>query len=162
TMDFASLFPDLKPWVQSLGALWPAQLIKSSSWAFPVIQTFHLLAFATLGGAVLMPSLRLMGVGMTSVPPATIEQTVRPWLIGALCVISCSRFPLGLVVARRLSARTVFLVKMFALGAGLILWLGVVRSVPSREGMMTLPAKLMAAVALLLWLVAIFIFGTTI
>jgi len=160
-MDFASLFPDLKPWVQSLGALWPAQLIKSSSWAFPVIQTFHLLAFATLGGAVLLPSLRLMGVGMTSVPPATIEKTVRPWLIGALIVIAITGILMGLVVAQRLYARPVFLVKMIALAAGLILSVGVVSSVASREGVLTLAAKVMAAVALLLWLVAIFIFGTS-
>src|SRR5690606_41400633 len=107
-MDFASLFPDLKPWVQSLGALWPAQLIKSSSWAFPVIQTFHLLAFATLGGAALLPSLRLMSVGMTSVPPATTEKPGRPWPIGALIVIAITGTLVGLVVAPRVLARPDF------------------------------------------------------
>lgn len=160
-MDFASLFPDLKPWVQSLATFGPTQLIKSSSWAFPVIQTFHLLAFATLGGCILLPSLRLMGAGMTSVPPATIEKTVRPWLFGALIVIAITGVLMGLVVAQRLYVRPAFLVKMIALAAALVLSLGVVSSVARGDGVVARPAKILAALALLLWLAAIFIFGTS-
>jgi hypothetical protein len=160
-MDFASLFPDLKPWVQSLASVWPGPLIKSSSWAFPVIQTFHLLAFATLGGCILLPNLRLMGFGMTGQSPASIEKTVRPWLWGALIVIVITGVLMGLVIAQRLYARPAFLVKMIALAAALLLSFGVVRSVAKRDGVVTPRAKIVAAIALLVWLAAVFIFGTS-
>jgi hypothetical protein len=160
-MDFSTLFPDLQPWVRSLATVWPAPLIKSSSWAFPVIQTFHLLALATLGGCILLPNLRVMGFGMTSQSPASIEKTVRPWLWGAVIVLAITGILMGLVVAQRLYTRPAFLVKMIALAAALILSLGVVRSVAKHDGVVTQPARILAAIALLLWLSAIFIFGTS-
>ncbi len=160
-MDFASLFPDLKPWVQSLGSVWPAPLIKSSSWAFPVIQTFHLLALAALGGCILLPSLRLMGAGMTSQSPAAIERAVRPWLLGALVVMVITGVLMGLVIAQRLYGRPAFLVKMLALMPALLLSLGVVRSIAQHDGVATPIAKMVAAVALVVWLAAILLFGTS-
>src|SRR5262245_24146245 len=116
-MGFSDLFPDLGPWVKSLATVWPAPLIKGSSVAFPLIQTFHLLGFVTLGGAIILPSLRLMGFGMTSVPTATVEKTVRPWLWVALIILAITGILMGLVIAQRLYTRPAFLAKMVALAA---------------------------------------------
>jgi len=160
-MDFASLFPDLKPWVQSLSTIWPAPFIKSSSWIFPLILVTHLLAIVTLGGAILLPGLRLMGVGMTSVSPSAVEKSVRPWLWGALAVLAVTGLLMGLVNPMKLYGRPAFLVKVIALVPALILSLGVVRSVASRDGIVTQNARIMAAIALAIWLAAIFIFGTS-
>jgi len=38
--------------------------MRSSSWAFPVIASLHLMGLALLGGAVLIVDLRLMGFGL--------------------------------------------------------------------------------------------------
>lgn len=160
-MDFADLLPELRPWVQSLSSVWPGPLIKSSSWAFPVIQTFHLLALATLGGCILLPGLRLMGAGMTQQSPAEIERAVRPWLWGALIVLAVTGVLMSLVIAPRLYARPAFLVKTIALVAALILSLGVVRSIASHNGVLTRTAKALTAAALALWLTAVAIFGTS-
>lgn len=160
-MDFADLFPDLGPWARSLAAIWPAPLIKSSSWAFPVIQTFHLLGLAALGGCILLPGMRLMGVGMTQQSPAQIEKAVRPWLWGALILLLITGILMSLVIAPRLYSRPAFLVKMIALAAALILSLGVVRSIASRDGVVTTTTKMLAAAALALWLAAVGIFGTS-
>ena len=160
-MDFATLFPDLKPWVQSLSSVWPAPLIKSSSWIFPTILVTHLLGLVTLGGAMLLPALRLMGAGMTSVTPATIEKNVRPWLWGALIVLAVTGLLMGLVNPMRLYSRPAFLVKVIAIAPALILSLGVIRSIAARDGVVTPSAKVMAAIALLVWLAAVLIFGTS-
>jgi hypothetical protein len=160
-MDFATLFPDLKPWVQSLSSVWPAPLIKSSSWIFPTILVTHLLGLVTLGGAMLLPALRLMGAGMTSVTPATIEKNVRPWLLGALVVLAVTGLLMGLVNPMRLYSRPAFLVKVIAIAPALILSLGVIRSIAARDGVVTPSAKVMAAIALLVWLAAVLIFGTS-
>ena len=160
-MDFASLFPDLKPWVQSLSTVWPVPIIKSSSWIFPLILVSHLLGLVTLGGAILLPGLRLMGVGMTGQSPASIEKTVRPWLWGALVVLAITGVLMGLVNPMRLYSRPAFFVKVIAIVAALILSLGVVRSIASRDGVVTQNAKIMAGIALLVWLAAVVIFGTS-
>jgi len=160
-MDFASLFPDAKPWVQSLTALWPIPLIKSSSWMFHAILVTHLLAIVTLGGAILLPGLRLMGVGMADQSPSSIEKTVRPWLWGALIVLAITGILLGMVNPMKLYGRPAFFVKVIAIIAALILSLGVIRSIASRDGVVTQNAKIMAGIALAIWLAAILIFGTS-
>jgi len=160
-MDFASLFPDAKPWVQSLATLWPIPLIKSSSWMFHAILVTHLLAIVTLGGAILLPGLRLMGVGMADQSPSSIEKTVRPWLWGALIVLAITGILLGMVNPMKLYGRPAFFVKVIAIIAALILSLGVIRSIASRDGVVTQNAKIMAGIALAIWLAAILIFGTS-
>jgi hypothetical protein len=61
----------------------------------------------------------------------------------------------------KLYGRPAFFVKVIAIVAALILSLGVVRSIASRDGVVTQNAKIMAAIALAIWLAAILIFGTS-
>lgn len=160
-MDFASLFPDLKPWVQSLAKTDMVTFIKSSSWIFPSLLVFHLLGLVTVGGAILLPGLRLMGVGMTSETPASIEKTMRPWLWVGLTLLVISGLIMGMVNPMRLYTRPAFFVKVVALVPALILTFGVVRSLAQTDGVATRNAKIMAGVALALWLLAVVLFGTS-
>jgi hypothetical protein len=160
-MDFASLFPDIKPWVQSLTTVWPAPLLKGSTWILPSILCVHVLALTVVGGAMLLPSLRLMGAGMTSVPASTIEKTVRPWLWGALIVLAITGVLMGLVNPMKLYTRPAFLVKVIALVPALILSLGVIRSVASNDGLFTKNAKILLAIATVVWLASVLVFGTS-
>jgi hypothetical protein len=160
-MDFASLFPDIKPLVQSLATVWPAPLLKSSTWVLPSILCIHVLALTVVGGAMLLPGLRLIGVGMTSVPASTIEKTVRPWLWGALIVLAITGVLMAMVNPMKLYTRPAFLVKVIALIPALILSLGVIRSVASRDGVFTNNARIMLAVATVVWLASVLVFGTS-
>lgn len=160
-MDFASLLPEIKPWVRSLSTAWPVPLIKSSSWAFPAIICSHVLAMTVVGGATLLPNLRLMGVGMTQQTPAQIEKTMRPWLIGALVVMVVTGVLMSMVNPLRMYTRPAFFIKMIALVAALILSLGAVRSIASHDGAVTRPAKILFGVGLAVWLAAVVIFGTS-
>lgn len=160
-MDFLGLLPDLQPWVKSIGDGWPASLIKSTDGMFPIIESAHLLGLAALGGCVLLLNLRLMGVGITTESAATIEKNVRPWLWGAIILLVVTGLLMGTVVAQKLYARPAFLVKMLSLVAALILSLGVTGSIARNEGALTRPAKVLAAIALAIWLLAITIFATT-
>ena len=162
TLDFATLLPEIKPWVKGLTTLWPVPLIKSSSWAFPLILCSHLVALTMLGGAILLPSLRLMGVGMTRESPALIEKTMRPWLVIALIVLAVTGVLMGMVNPMKLYTRPAFLVKAIALAAALLLSFGVVRSIATHDGVMTRPAKILAAIGLVGWLAAVLIFGTSV
>lgn len=160
-MDFLGLFPDLQPWVKSIGDGWPASLIKSTGWLFPIIQSAHLLGLATVGGCVILLNLRLMGVGVTSESATTIERNTRPWLWGAIILLVITGLLMGTVIAQKLYARPAFLVKMLSLAAALILSLGVTSSIARNEGSVSMPAKIMAVIALAIWLFAMWIFATT-
>ena len=43
-----------------------SQAISTSTWAFAVIESVHLLALSVIGGAVLLVDLRLLGFGLRS------------------------------------------------------------------------------------------------
>ncbi|HVY89045.1 MAG TPA: DUF6644 family protein [Hyphomonadaceae bacterium] len=160
-MNFHSIFPDLGPWIKSLATSWPGSAIKGSDWAFPAIQIVHVLALSALGGAVLLPSLRLMNVGITTVSPATTEKTVRPLLWIALALLVFTGLLMSTVLGQRLYNRPAFFVKMVALAAALILSFGVVSPMAKNDGALNNTVRVLAGVALLLWAFAVFIFGTT-
>ena len=61
--------------------------IRGSLWLFPVIESFHLLALALIGGAILVVDLRLLGLGLRSLPARQLGRDVEPWLIGGLAVM---------------------------------------------------------------------------
>jgi len=64
--------------------------IRSSLWLFPVIEAFHLLALALIGGAVLVVDLRLAGLILRDQPTSRLARDAQPWLIGSLTVMLVS------------------------------------------------------------------------
>ncbi|HEY7820293.1 MAG TPA: DUF6644 family protein [Vicinamibacteria bacterium] len=60
------------------------QTIQSSLYLFPVIESVHLIAFAILGGTVLLVNLRLLGVAFRGEPVGRLAEAARPWRRGAL------------------------------------------------------------------------------
>ena len=126
--------------------------IKDSIWLFPVIETVHLLALATLGGAVLMVDLRLLGAGLTGQPPSLIERNVRPWLIGAILTMATTGVLLGLSEALKLYGKPAFWVKMCALAAALVFTFTVRNPLARRDAPSAMAARIVAAISLTLWL----------
>lgn len=160
-MNIAELLPQLEPAIKAFATSDGVMFIKSSSWAMPAILVTHVLAITVLGGAMLLPGLRLMGVGMTSITPATMEKTVRPWLWGALIVLAITGLIMCVVNPMKIYKAPAFLVKAIALIPALLLSLGVVRSLASHDGVMTQQTRIMAIIALVTWVAAILIFGTS-
>lgn len=160
-MTFAELLPDLRPVLQGIAGLELVQSMKASNWILPTILVSHILGFVTVGGAMLLPSLRLMGLGMTSESPASIEKTVRPWLWGGLILLVVTGVIMGMVNPMRLYARPAFFVKVIALIPALILSLAVIRSIAAQDGVLTRNTKILSGVALALWLLSVVVFGTS-
>ena len=107
--------------------------IKDSVWLFPAIETIHLLALATLGGAILLLDLRLLGVGLTGQSTSTVERETRPWLIGAIAAMMATGMLLGLSEAVKLYDKQAFWVKMIALAAALAFTFGVRNPIARRN-----------------------------
>jgi hypothetical protein len=62
------------------------QTIRGSLWMFPVIESFHLVSFAVLGGTVLLVDLRLLGIAFRTQPVAHLAREAYPWLRLSLAV----------------------------------------------------------------------------
>ena len=127
--------------------------ISTSTWAFAVIESIHLLALSVIGGAVLIVDIRLLGFGIKT---QTIEKTARdaqPWFLGAWAVMITTGLLLFWSEPQKLYYSTPFAVKILCLLLGTIFALTIRRKVAmAAEG--TIPPmvlKLVALVSLALW-----------
>jgi len=127
--------------------------IQSSTWLFPVIETFHLFALAMLGGAVLLVDLRLFGVGLRQ-PVAQIALVARPWLFSGLAVMIISGVLLFLSEAVKLYSSEAFWMKMTFLLLAIVFTFTVRRKVVFADEAQgpRLLNKLVAIVSVSLWL----------
>jgi hypothetical protein len=94
--------------------------IRNSLWLFPVIEAFHLVAFAMIGGTILVVDLRLLGGGDRWSTAAQLARGVRPWLLGSLAVMIPSGILLFLSESIKCYYSFPFWVKMWALMLALI------------------------------------------
>ena len=58
-----------------------AMTINNSKYAFALIESFHLLSLAVIGGAVLVVDARLLGLGFRNQRVSEVAAAARPWLI---------------------------------------------------------------------------------
>jgi hypothetical protein len=56
-----------------------AEFIRESAWAFPTIESVHVIALALVVGTIVIVDLRLLGFASASVPYADLSREVLPW-----------------------------------------------------------------------------------
>jgi len=144
---------DLLPFAQWCEGSALGTAIRTSTWAFAVIESVHLLALAAIGGAVLVVDLRLLGFGLRDQPIRQIARDAFPWLVGSLAVMLVTGIGLFLSEATKCYYSTPFWVKMGSLLLAILFTFTVRRKITSAdEGRMS-PAvyKVVALVSLALW-----------
>jgi hypothetical protein len=67
-------------------ATWLGQAIRGVTWAFPLIETIHIIALLVLLGGILMVDISLLG-GLRRLTPAHIMRQVKPYVNWSLVVI---------------------------------------------------------------------------
>ena len=141
------------PFFQWAEATTVGEVIRDSSWAFAVIESFHLLALSVIGGAVLIVDLRLLGLGLRTQPIADVARDARPWLVGSLIVMLATGVGLFLSEPMKCYASTAFAVKMTCLALALVFTFTVRMKVTLADEGRVRPAwlKLVALVSLALW-----------
>ncbi len=124
-----------------------------SAWAFAVIESFHLLALAVIGGAVLIVDLRLLGLGLRDQRVADVARDAYPWMVGSLIVMLVTGVALFLSEATKCYYSTPFWVKMTSLLLAMVFAFTVRRAVAFADEGRVRPAwnKLVALVSLMLW-----------
>ncbi|MGA2132892.1 MAG: DUF6644 family protein [Bryobacteraceae bacterium] len=129
------------------------EAIRGSNWLFPVIESFHLLGLAVIGGAVLLVDLRLLGIGVKRQPVAQLWRDMRPWLLASLTVMLISGMLLFTSEATKLYYHGAFWVKMICLLLSIVFTFTVARAVAlaDPERVRPLWARTVAVISILLW-----------
>ena len=125
--------------------------IRDSKCLFPVIEAFHLLGLAVIGGAVLIVDLRLLGFVLREQPVSQIARDAQPWLIGSLIVMLVSGSLLFSSEATKCYYHDAFWVKMSSLALAILFTFTVRRKVTQAKELAPMWSKLVAVVSVALW-----------
>lgn len=128
-------------------------IIRRSSWLFPMIEAIHLLGLGFIGGAVLVVDLRLLGFGLRRQSAAKIAHETQPWLVGSLIVMFITGGLLFLSEAIKCYYHPAFWFKMASLFLAILFTFTVQRrfTLADEGRVKPLWLKLTAVVSLLLW-----------
>ena len=140
-----------------------AEFIRESEWAFPTIESVHVIALALLVGTIAIVDLRLLGLASTSRSYADLSREVLPWTWGSfvLAVISGSlmfisqpvsyfgNFAFRSKILLLCLAGINMLVFQYLTGRGASGW--------RREDAVPLAGKVAASLSLVLWITVVFV-----
>ncbi|MBV9508503.1 MAG: hypothetical protein JO323_26240 [Acidobacteriia bacterium] len=101
------------------GNTWLGTTIRDTVWAFPLIETFHLLALAVLLGTVLIINLRVFGLGKRYAPAAQMARQLEPWMLVSLGVLIASGIPMAFSEPMKCFESISFPVKMVLIVLGI-------------------------------------------
>jgi hypothetical protein len=81
---------DTLPFFKWCDSTWIGTSIRNVTWAFPLIETFHILALTVLLGAILMIDLRLLGVAIRNIPLSRMQRELSKYINWSLAVAICT------------------------------------------------------------------------
>jgi hypothetical protein len=130
-----------------------AQMSKAYGGVFVVVQMFHLLSLALLGGTVLLADLRLLGVMLRDVPSEVVIENTQKWFDVALVVVALSGVFMSSAVALKLYDNEMFWAKMTALAVGLVFVYGIRRPLlrGDHAGLDPRVVRLLAVTSITIW-----------
>jgi hypothetical protein len=133
------------------GNTWLGTTVRDTTWAFPVIETFHLLALAVLLGTVLIVNLRVFGVGQRYAPAAQIARQFEPWMLVSLGVLIASGIPMAFSEPSKCFESYSFPIKMGLILLGIASQFTIQRKWIIRSETITRKAKLAAVLSIAIW-----------
>jgi hypothetical protein len=110
----------LLPLFERLEASAIGEAVRASLWLFPVVEGFHLIGLAVIGGAILVVDFRLLGLTLRAHPVARLARDMQPWVVGSLVLMIVSGIPLFLSEAIKCYYSFAFWTKMTALVGAVI------------------------------------------
>lgn len=120
--------------------------------AFAVVQAFHLLGLALLGGAVLLADGRLLGWWFTGTGEQILEAQSHTLFRWALILLVITGIFMACGVANKIYYLPVFWFKMLALGIGVAFAWGIRRPwVQQLDGAGCATTKLVGAASIMVW-----------
>ncbi len=141
--------------------------IAESTWAFPTLETLHVIALVTVLGTIMVMDLRLLGLASKTIPVTRMSNDILPWTWGGFVLAAITG---GLLFASKASSYMInpyFLWKM-----GLLVLVGInmlffhfvtYRTVGQWDTAEQVPTmvKVAGVLSLLIWIAIVF-FGRAI
>lgn len=140
-------------WLENTGI---AVTVRESTWAYPIVETVHIIGFVILVGGAAMFDLRLLG-GSRSLPVSDTARHLLTWSRASLLVVVPSGLLLFISNATTLSINPAFRLKLVLLAAAAAnayifhRWPFKTVTAWNREVPAPALAKISAAVSLALW-----------
>lgn len=141
--------------------------LAESLWAFPMIETVHVIALVTVFGTIMIMDLRLIGVTSTNVPVTRMSADTLKWTWAAFVLAAITGTLLFISKASSYMVNPFFLSKMAVMAAAglnmLLFHFMTYKSVSQWDNDAQLPraAKIAGALSIVLWLTILF-FGRAI
>jgi hypothetical protein len=135
------------PFFEWCGRTWLGTAVRDTVWAFPVIETFHLLALAVLLGTVLIVNLRVFGLGRRYSSDSGMARELEPWMLTSLAVLILSGIPMFLSEPQKCYESFSFPLKMILLLLAILWHFTVQRRWTAPDA----KSKLAACFSIMLW-----------
>jgi len=81
------MWESFKPFFAWSENLWIGRSIADTIWAFPLIETIHILALTMMFGAIVIIDLRMLGLGMKKQPVAVLAKNLEPYMTWGLVIM---------------------------------------------------------------------------
>jgi hypothetical protein len=88
------MWQSFKPFFEWNDKAWLGQAIAGTIWAFPVIETIHILALTMMFGAIVIIDLRMLGLGMKKQAVTVLAQNLEPYMTWGLVIMLTSGYML--------------------------------------------------------------------
>jgi hypothetical protein len=116
-----TLLADFCQWLNDLP---PSQTLAQSEWAFPIVESVHVLALGLVAGTVALVDLRVLGLALGEIRLTAIARRLLPLTWGGFAVMALSGGALFASEAVKLSHNPLFQLKLvLLLLAGLNAWI---------------------------------------
>lgn len=146
------LSESFQPFFDWCGRTWLGTAVRDTVWAFPLIETFHLLALSVLLGTVLLVNLRVFGLGRRYYASAAqMAHELEPWMLASLGVLIASGIPMFLSEPQKCYESYSFPIKMMLLAVGIVSQFTIQRRWVMRGEISTTKAKVAAFISILVW-----------
>ncbi|HUI12629.1 MAG TPA: DUF6644 family protein [Xanthobacteraceae bacterium] len=139
-----------------------AVAIAGSDWAFPIIETVHVIALALLIGTVCVVDLRLLGLASKARPYCEVARESLPWAWIAFAIAVASGTLLFITKAVEYSENAAFRAKLVLLllaGLNMLVFeFGTARDAAHWDSARSIPwaGRVAAALSLILWVSIVF------
>jgi hypothetical protein len=141
-------------------ALPVARMMRESLWAYPIVETIHIVGFVILVGSVVMFDLRVLGLSK-NLSVRALSRHMLPWSVGALVLIVPTGFLMFTAHATDFLGNRTFQLKMALLMAAginaVIFRTGPYQTVAHWDvgTHAPIPAQLSVAASIVLWIAII-------
>lgn len=144
------MFEGFARWLQATPL---STAIQSTSWLVPLLQSIHIVMIGTVFIAVLLLSLRVLGLARADEAPSVLWSRFAPWIWRSVSVLALTGLVLIISEPVREFTATSFWLKMALLAAG-IGAVAVLGSALRRDAAASRP---LAVLTVVLWLAVIFL-----